>query len=264
MLLTLAVRSLQRLIADNGSSELTLCDVPAFAIRELELHALNLPASMLRGWSLEDLDKLRDHADKAACPCLILVEDTGLAFGDPDPRKRLDAAERLKRLAVAANRLGCNAIAIHCAAAETQEALDTVVTEVRHVMPAIERAELNLLIAPSSGLAGNPDHLTDLIKQIGGFRIGSLPTFVHASDSGQYANTLRKLAPYAGGIHATVLAFAKNGSHEGYDLADGVKAIRSVGFVNTLAIDYTGDGEPIDNIIMARQLLQKAIDADSD
>ena len=35
-----------------------------------------------------------------------------------------------------------------------------------------------------------------------------------------------------------------------------------MGFVNTLAINYVGDGDPLTNIESARKILQQAIDAD--
>lgn len=266
MLLTLCSGSLRQRISQNGAGGLTMLDLPAFTIKQLRLHGLNLPASMLAGWSLEDLDKLRDRADKAACPCLVLIEDTPLSFDDGSSNKKKPAAaERVRRLAVAANRLGCNAIALQCDAEDTPEAFDLVADEIKALMPAVERLELNVLLAPCAGLTQTTQKLTSLIKRIGGFRIGSLPSFAAAAAAGDGDPTegLRKLAPYAGAIHASVEGFNKKGVHKSYDLAACVEAIRSVGFLNTLAIDFTGEGDPVPNIEMARDILQKAIDSDA-
>lgn len=261
MILTLATRSLRTLVSNNGDQSLPMLDVPDFAMKELELRGLNVPSSMLAGWSLEDLDKLRDRADKAGCPCLVLIEDRPLPFASNSKAKRESTADRTLRLAVAANRLGCNALALQCEAPDTDEALDQTAAELKVVMPAIERSELNLLIAPHEGLTASPERLTDLLKRIGGFRVGSLPDFAHAAASGDLVNALRQLAPYAGAVHATVDTFDRKGKHKGYDLAEGVEAIRSVGFVNTLAIDYVGDGDPVANIKKARQILADTIEA---
>ena len=265
MLLTLSSGSLRKQIKANGKGGLTMFDLPTFVIKQLHLHGLNLPASMLSGWSLEDLDRLRDRADKAACPCLVLIGDTPLAFGDADPGVRKAAVERVRRLAVAANRLGCNAIALYCDAPDTPAAFDTVADEIKALMPSVERLELNVLIAPHSGLTRTTEKLTALIKRIGGFRIGSLPSFAAAADvgAGDPTECLRKLAPYAGAIHATVSGFSKKGVHKGYDLAACVTAIRSVGFLNTLAIDYAGEGDAVAEIELARDILQKAIENES-
>ncbi len=261
ILLTLATQSLSTRLKAKGDDALTLLDLPNFASRQLQLRGLNVPASMLKGWSLEDLDRLRDRADKASCPCLVLNEDSALPFAG-SPRKREEAAERVRRVATAANRLGCNALSLTFDAPDTDDAFDMVATEIKALMPAIERLELNVLLAPGTGLTSTPDRLTDLIKRIGGFRIGSLPSFGHAAESGAMIETLRKLAPYAGAIHATVCDFTKKGAHKAYDLSECVEAIRSVGFLNTLAIEYVGDGDPVEGIEAARQLLQTAIEAD--
>lgn len=260
MLLTLAARSLHKLVSADG--ELTMLDLPDFTIRRLQLRGMNVSSSMLAGWSLEDLDRLRDRGDKAGCPCLVLVEDTPLPFaGGGDECDA--AADRVRRLAVAANRLGCNALAVRCEAPDSDDAFEMTAAEIKAVMPSVERLELNLLVAPNEGLTAKPDRLTELLKRIGGFRIGSLPDFGHAAAGGDLVECLRKLAPYAGGVHATVEGFTKQGVHKSFDLAAGVAAIRSVGFLNTLAIDYVGNGDAVANIEQARDILQEAIDKDA-
>lgn len=259
MLLTLAARSLRKLVTGNGDG-LSLLEIPGFAVRQLDLRGINVPSSMLAGWNLEDLDRLRDEGDKAGCPCLVLIEDSPLKFTGG---RTGASADRVRRLAVAANRLGCNALAIRCQAPDDDDdVFDETAAEIKAVMPSVERLELNLLIAPHEGLTSTPERLTDLLKRIGGFRIGSLPDFGHAAESGNLVDALRKLVPYAGAVHATVVGFDSKGVHRGFDLAKGVAAIRSVGFLNTLAIDYVGDGDPVKAIGTARAILQAAIDAD--
>lgn len=263
MLLTLATRSLRALTSGKGTgTRMSLLDVPDFALRQLQLRGMNLFASELSGWTLPRLDRLRDRADKAGCPCLVLVEDTPLSFVHPDAEELEKSSDRVERLVVAATRLGCNSLAIACEAPDTDDAFDATADELRAMMPTIERNELNLLIMPWKGLTESPDRLTDLIKRIGGFRIGSLPSFAHANETGSIEQTLRKLAPYAGSIHATVNGFTKAGKHEQFDLTAGVEAIRSVGFVNTLAIDFQGKGDPVEAVKKARELLQEAIDTE--
>ena len=65
MLLTLATRSFASTINANGQGQgpLTMLDLPDYAIRQLRLRGLNVLAAMLAGWSLQDLDRLRDRAD---------------------------------------------------------------------------------------------------------------------------------------------------------------------------------------------------------
>ena len=264
MLLTLSISSLKKIISHNGrkGAKVGFFDLPDFAISELQLRGLNIPADLLHNRPLPDFDKFRDRADKAGCPCLVLYDSTPQSLGSDDQESE-DAAERVRRLAVAANRLGCNALGIRCGGTDSPGTFDGTIRTVKSLMPSIERMELNLLLSPGEGLTGKPERLTDLIKRIGGFRIGALPDFAHAAGCGNCVEALRKLAPYAGAIHATVQGFSKTGAHKGYDLAECVAAIRSVGFVNTLAIDYTGGGDPVAEIDKARLILQAAIDTET-
>jgi len=263
MLLTLTSGSMRHRLGKNGEGGLSVLDLPAFTIKQLKLHGLNLSAATLAGWTLEDLDKLRDRADKAACPCLVLVEDLPLALGSEELKTRQLATQRVKKLAVAANRLGCSSIGLRIDALDAPEAFEEVADDIRAMMPQVERLELNILLAPHEGLTHTSERLTALIKRIGGFRIGSLPSFAAASAAGDPIEHLRKLAPYAGAIHASIDGFNKKGAHKGCDLAQCVNAIRSVGFLNTLAIDYTGAGDPVPHIEKARDILQKAIDSEN-
>lgn len=233
--------------------------LPRFAIEELELRGLSVSAGMLGGWGVPDLEALRDAADKAGCPCLVLIEDEPLGFGETDVRARDAATDRLARLGAAAHRLGCSSVAIHVAGPDDERAFDRAAVAVKDAMPGLERLELNLLLAPHEGLTFDPDRLTDLIKRIGGFRIGSLPTFAHAHATGDPVATLRKLAPYAGAVHASVSKATKKG-HSPWDLGACVEAIRSVGFANTLAIDPTGGGDPVPQVERAAAQLRSVLE----
>ena len=95
---------------------------------------------------------------------------------------------------------------------------------VKDAVAKVEPYDLNLLLAPTKGMTHDPDRLTDLIKRVGGFRIGSFPSFGHAEETSDPRETLRKLAPYAGGLEATI-----TGKKKGLDLGDAVDSILSVG-----------------------------------
>lgn len=267
MLLTLATAAFEgREIPGPAGSTLeagpaAILGLPRFAMEHLDLRGLSVSAGMLSGWSVGDLERLRDAADKAACPCLVLSEPEPLGFGDSDQAIRRAAADRLSRLGAAAHRLGCNSVAIRIGAEESGEAFDRAAVAVKEAMPPLERMELNLLLIPHAGLCFDPERLTDLIKRIGGFRIGSMPTFAHAHQTGDAVATLRKLAPYAGAVHASVSKPTAKG-HGPWDLGACVEAIRSVGFSNTLAIDPIGTGDPATAVERAAVQLRAALEAE--
>ena len=218
----------------------TIFAVPQFVATDLELRGLNLPTDMLKGFGYSEIERLRDEADRAHCPVLLLSEETPIDFTQRTGPAWAQVLDRLRRLATAANRLGCPSIAVRAAAPATDEAFESTATGVKIALKEIDKFELNMLLAPIEGLTFDATRLTDLIKKIGGFRIGSYPSFAHAYATGELEKTLRKLAPYAPAIAASVRGFDKEGAHDGFSLAECVESVRSVGYGNTLALDFVG------------------------
>lgn len=255
LMLTLTSGSVSTLF--KGSAPEALCTVPSMAMEQMGLRGLNIDAAQLGGWSPKDLTELKDRADKAACPCLVLVDRTVLTFGGQDAAEGTD---RIQRLAAAADRLGCNAISIVPAIdAHDEEAQERAVEQLRTAMRAVEARELNLLLAVGSGLVSTADGLIDLVKRVGGFRIGVLPIYGDGDDP---VDHLRRLAPYAGAVHIRVEGFTTRGKHSGADLAQAVQALKRVGYQSTIAIEFTGSTKAEASIEKARVILQQAIDAD--
>ena len=161
--------------------------------------------------------------------------------------------ERIRRLSVAANRLGCNAIAITPTFPNNQHEVDEMVERIRSAMQGVERLELNLLLQPTEGMTSDPDKHIEIIKQIGGFRIGALPTFEFAAATGDGIDALRKLAPYAGGI---VADFPCGRGKKKIDLVEGLAAVLEVGYSNTIALNYTGKGNVMKEITKVAKTMQ--------
>lgn len=260
ILLTLAAGSLRSLF-NRSKSPLALCDLPGFTADELGLRGLALPTELLAGIRPSQLDALRDAADKAHCPCLLLIERTPLDFQDRAAKPA--SIERMRKLATAASRLGCSAIGVGIAAVANEDAFARTAAGVKEALLALERMEVNVLLQPGGGMIADPGGLTELIKRIGGFRIGSLPSFEHAESTGDTEQALRRLAPYATStILATVSGFGSSGRHEPWDLIKCIEAVRSVGYLNTLCIDYVGKGDPVKAIEQARDQMSQAIVAE--
>jgi len=140
------------------------------------------------------------------------------------------------------------------------ENFDAYAANIKRALAALDRFDTHLLIRPGAGAGGDPQRIADLIKKIGGFRIGSMPTFAHAAGTKDPDDTLRRLSPYAQAMEASVKSFAKSGKHEAWDLGAYLECIRNVGYQNTLCIDYAAKTDPIGNIERARDLFAAVID----
>ncbi|HHN77719.1 MAG TPA: sugar phosphate isomerase/epimerase [Phycisphaerales bacterium] len=284
MLLTCTVSSIAALLKPRGRAapRLALDDTPAFIKDQLGMHGMSLSTDLLAGASPDVLDRLRDRADKAGCACLLLVEPT------PQPlasEKKIDAAiDRITRVVRAASLLGCNSAAISIEAPDNDDAFDRVVDSMRRVMEKAERLDLNLLINPRKGLTARPERVTDLIKKIGGFRVGTLPDFDAAVASDDPEQYLRRLTPYASAVLATMHEFAEPetadddtpGSlddlaemllapeapvHTTFDIVPLLRAVASVGFEGTLSIDYRGGGDGTLGVMQSRDAIESGMEA---
>lgn len=284
MLLTCTVRSIASLLKPRGKAgpKLALTEVPSYIKNEIGLNGMNFSTELLAGASREDLAAIRDRADKAGCACLLLVEPSPQAMASPT--KAEAAIDRARRVVQAAHVLGCNAASISVEAPATDTAFDRVVESMRRVMDLAEQLEIYTLIQPRDGLTADPERVTELIKKIGGFRVGTLPDFAAAAAAVDPEFYLRRLTPYASAVLASTYEFAEPdeadpdapGSledladllmggapavHATYDLAPMLKAIASVGFEGTLAIDYRGEGDGTLGVMQSRDAIEACLEA---
>lgn len=254
MLLTLSAKSFQKELQSRRSGSMTLTDLPRHAHTELGLNGLIIQTSLLAGWDTKQLEQLRNEADKAACPCLLLVEDREHVISSIHDPSFAEIEDRMERVLRVAHRLGGAGVAMSAVVSTQPDAIDEAAEAIKRIVTRAERLELNLLLSSCKGVASTPEGVTTLIRKIGGFRIGSYPEFHHATKSGDRDTFLRSLAPYASAISATATGAQANG--KGVDVASCLRAIRAVGYDGTLAIEFTGPGDPTQGVNEARVIVE--------
>jgi sugar phosphate isomerase/epimerase len=278
MLLSLCLSAIRPLLVGKSPS-LRLPDVPSFARDVLGLNGLTLSTDLLKGSTQSDLEHLRDRADKAACSCLLLTEPDPLPFGAEDYDLGTTAVDRATRVLRAAQVLGCNSAAVSIAGKDSDDVFDRAIDRLREAVEYAERLEVNLLIAPAKGLTATSDRVTDLIKRVGGFRVGTLPDFMTAVATGDPVTYLRRLTPYAAVVIASTLEFTDPPEapddaplnldelmaeplavHSAFDLDPLVGAVISVGFDITLGLDYRGKGDPVEGLLSSRAAIEDAVE----
>lgn len=254
MLLTLSDVSFRSALT-GSKPKLTLADLPTLAKNELGLNGLVLHTEFLTGWDVNRLEQFRDRADKAAAPCLLLVESEPQRIGDADASAAAGADERMQRVLQVAHRLGCSSVALGIRDPGASVTVDALAAAVKKVVQRAERLELNLLLAPLPGATQTPEKLTGLIRKIGGFRVGSFPDFETACGAvGGAKDYLRALTPYASVVSASFGAGGTKGSSKGSGAEFGacVEAVESVGFDQTVSLEYRGVGDPREAILQAK------------
>lgn len=187
---------------------MVLTDLPSFARNELGIGGLILTTDLLAGADRNRLSTIVECADKAGCPVLALMETNDLPIGDMDDRKADAAIDRALRVAQAAHWLGCSAFSIPMSGDSDEDTIEIVAERLKLLARKSEKLDLNMCIAPRPGLTETPDRVGELLKRIGGFRIGTLPDFAAAAMSPDPLGYLRRLVPYASVVLATGMDFA--------------------------------------------------------
>lgn len=238
MLLICSINTYKRMLARTRGG-IDLLDLPAHIRQHHALRGMLLPTDILAGADMRRLDALRTAADKAQCPCLALLESTPVSLtGDT-----AEGRNRLQRVLLAAQRLGCSAVGFQVDATPSASSMDQVADTLKEVASQAERLEMNLLIQPNKGLTRDPENVTEIIKRVGGFRLGVMPDFADAAASNDPDAYIRRLAPYAPVVVASTTEFSENGEHTGFQLPTLCDALVAIGFDASLAVEYRGKGD---------------------
>lgn len=299
MMFSLNTNSISSVLKRRGARAMSPSDLPKYTMDQFGLRAINFSTDQLAGLTPKDLELIRDSGDRIGCSCLLLSQSSPLPLGEVKGDKAVEGVERMQRVVKAASLMGCNAVSLSIQSKDTDEAFEQAIESMKSILQTADRAEINVLIAPAPGLTEDPERLTDLLKGIGGFRIGTMPDFETAAKTGNPVGYLKKLTPYASVVNASTLGFtipesessqsesAPNDEasglsgldalaaelegmmleddpiavHEGYDLPALVGAIAAVGFDGTISIDYKGDGDESLGVIHSKEAIEEALAA---
>ena len=185
--------------------QLDLLDLPKYTRETLGLSGVNFSTDLLAGADRARLEAIRERADRSGCACLLLVEMDPQDFGSTNEANVGAATERAIRVVQAAQILGCSAASIKVKASDDDTTLARAAAALKPVVERAEKLDINLLISPHTGLTERPERVTELLKKVGGFRIGTYPDFETAAASKDPAAYLHRLTPYATAVCATTV-----------------------------------------------------------
>ena len=290
MMFSLNVNSIRDVLKRRGKRAVSLVELPRYTQDHLGLRALNLSTDLLKGVGKSDLEKIRDTGDKCGCTCLMLSEPSALALGDSKASVGEAGVDRINRVITAANLLGCNAISMSIKGKDSEQAFENTVDRMKEILETADRVDINVLISPIAGITSDPDRVVELVKAIGGFRIGTCPDFATAAATGDPVSYLRKLTPYATVVNASTMGFQEPepddglmekaeglsgldalaaeleamsddtpAVHIGYELAPLIGAVKAVGFDGTISLDYRGADDGTLGVMQSRDALEAAL-----
>jgi hypothetical protein len=219
--------------------QLDLLDLPRFTRENLGLAGINLSTDLLAGADRSRLEAIRERADRVSCACLLLIEPDAQNFGSGDESLVAAAIHRTIRVAEAAHILGCSSIAIRAKGPDDDAGLLRVAAALKKVVERAEKLDINLLLAPDAGLTSKPERLTELLKKVGGFRVGTFPDFQAAAATSDPAGYLHRLTPYATSVCASTVKLV--GDAEAKPTRGGSKEMRDALAADIAAIAKAGN-----------------------
>ncbi|MHC4976657.1 MAG: sugar phosphate isomerase/epimerase family protein [Planctomycetota bacterium] len=241
---------------------LTLRNVADHIASRHQLRGMVVPTEFLKGSEVADLDTFRADNDKGGCPALALQEISGLRLASRDKSVASSAMDRLERVLIAAQRLGCGSVGFSIESADTDEYFDLSVERLKQCATRAERLELNLLLKPHRGITEKPERVVEIIKRVGGFRLGVLPDFADATLTSDPFAYMKMLAPYAPIVLASTGDFDAKGKHTSYDLAPLCDALKIIGYNAGICVVYRGEGDTDEGVeysgkVLADQLIEE-------
>jgi hypothetical protein len=191
----------------TGKPALALTDLPNYTREVLGLRGLSLSTDLLVGADRKMLDTLRERGDKAGCACLTLVEPPSIKINATSEAATAAIMDRMSRVVQAAQILGCSSAAFHVEGVATEKDREIAAARLKQIVQRGEKLDVNILLGPSANAAIEPDMLTDVLKRVGGFRVGTFPDFESASKAKDPLTYLRRLSPYASAVCAATMGF---------------------------------------------------------
>ncbi|NBX36853.1 MAG: hypothetical protein EBR10_06480 [Planctomycetes bacterium] len=234
-------------------SPIALLDVPRFVAQELEVRGINIPVQMIRQQSPQTLERLRDEADRAQCPCLVLYRDEPLDFVTEAEK----SGQVLREMGKRARLLGCAEIAVRVAKVATATA--QIAPLMKTALDGLQKFEVNLLIRPCEEPCDQAEAVIELVRKIGGFHIGAMPSFASVAATGDAVQSLRKLIPYSLAVEASVTGVDKQGLPNDDCFDDHIDMLVKLGFSNKLSIDWRGGGNWAQGVQHVRSHLMRKL-----
>ena len=123
---------------------------------------------------------------------------------------------------------------------------DTCIRSFREINQYAAKKGVILLVENHGGISSNPDQHIQIIKEVGGNSIRSLPDYGNYPDNIRY-EALKKIMPYAHQISAKIMAFNEKMEHISYDIKRCMKIAKDCGFKGIYSIEqWDAKTRPLD------------------
>lgn len=201
-----------------------------------------------------------DHGVKAV---LITVDNQG-NLGDPDQKRRRQAAENHHKWVEAAKLLGCHSIRVNAFSDEKlgpDEQAKLVVDGLRPLVEFGAQEGMSVIVENHGGLSSNGKWMTKVIKGVNLPTCGTLPDFGNFQTQGPQAYDrylgVTEMMPYAKGVSAKSYGFDAHGNETTIDYRRMIKIVLDADYHSYLGIEFEGDKmSELEGVLATKRLLE--------
>lgn len=257
--ISLAQWSLHRELFGN---KLDHMDFPKVAKEEYGIEAVEYVNAFFKKKGDEAYNKeLKKRCDDLGVKSLLIMCDGEGDLGDPDEKKRIQAAENHRKWIEAAKLLGCHSIRVNASSKGTrEEQAERAADGLRRLCEIADPFEINVIVENHGGLSSHGDWLADVMKKTNHKRVGTLPDFGNFYEYDRYQG-VKDLMPYAKGVSAKSHEFNDKGDEVRTDYRKMMKIVMEAGYKGYVGIEFEGDKvSESEGIKLTKKLLEKVRD----
>ncbi len=241
-------------------------DVAKVAKEQCGIDAIEYSAQFFMD-KADDMDYLRElkkrAADHGVKAVLITVDNQG-NLGNPNERRRRQAARNHHKWVEAAKFLGCHSIRVNAISDEklsADEQAKLVVDGLRPLVKFGAQDGMNVIVENHGGLSSNGKWVVQIMKGVDLPTCGTLPDFGNFQTQGPNAydryEGVAEMMPYAKGVSAKSYGFDAQGNETTIDYRRMMKIVLNAGYHGYLGIEFEGDKmSELEGVLATKKLLE--------
>ena len=228
----------------------------AFGIKNIEPLDSHLGAS-----DPASLGRLRQRLEEMGTTVIDVCASVKNSFYDPDPEKRASAARQSQLWVDAAAAVGALSVRIHVRGVEgSQPDIERCASTLGGVAGYAVSRGVVVNLENDDAESEDPFFLVKVIQRVNSPSLRALPDFGNSMERGEVFNyaALRGLFPYAWDVAHVKDVLTENGKTWRIDLAKVIGIARAAGFRGYYAMEWEGEGDPMEG---TKRLAQRTLQA---
>ena len=263
---------------EEAAEPISLLDLPELIKERLGVNAIEICQFHVVERTGKYVDRLRRALEDAEVSLVNMPIDVG-NISDPNPDYRAeDIAEIEDWLRVAAD-LGSRMARVNASHSLGQAApLEVTIESYRRLAQTAKSLGVQLLIENHGGITGSAETIVRLVEAVGPDNlktlvdIGNFEPLISLTmarfqgkplpeigDMSPLYESIARIAPYAGLVHAKTHEFDEQGKPEVLDVVRALRVVRDSGYAGPISVEYEGNlGDPWTNTRRTKELVEEA------